>query len=270
MIKRIFSFIFAFLTVLMASFIPTEQNNDNYYCDSYSNSGTGGISHTVTINFDSYTMTDVHLDNLFPIYMSSYGTNACASTAGSMLIAYHDVNYTNLLPNYTPGSIKNGIYRFRSQNSTINNLMVEMYNLMGTNTINPGTSVNQFKSGLSSYYSNHNYNISFTKLANSLDTNMVTNYLEQEKPIILFLNSYDYYATSGININDSCMTLIGYQKEVGHVVIAYGYRVYNFYQNGNLFRTDRYLVVSFGDGTTGYLSTNDTSYVDEVYVTSVS
>ena len=215
-------------------------------------------------------MTDVHLDNLFPIYMSSYGTNACASTAGSMLVTYHDITYTNLLPNYNPGSIVNGTYKYRTQNSTINNLMVEMYNLMGTNTINPGTSVNQFKSGLSTYYSNHNYNISFTKLSNNLDSNTVTTYLEQEKPLILFLNSYDYYVGFGVTISDTSMTMDGVYKEVGHVVVAYGYRVYNFYEDGNLFRTDRYLIVSFGDGTTGYLSTNDTSYIDEVYVTSVN
>lgn len=268
MIKKVFSFIYAVVLGLCSTIIPI--NTESYYCDDYSGFGTGGVSHTEVINYDSYTMTDVHLDNLFPIYMSSYGTNACASTAGSMLVAYHDVNYTNLLPDYTPGSIKNGVYRFRSQNSTINNLMVEMYNLMGTNTVNPGTSVSQFMSGLSSYYTNHNYTISFTKLSNDLDSNTVTNYLEQEKPIILFLNSYDYYDSVGVSISDTTMRMVGYQKDVGHVVVAYGYRVYNFYQNGNLFRTDKYLIVSFGDGSTGYLSTNDTSYVDEVYVTSVS
>lgn len=268
MIKKVFSFIYAIALGLCSTIIPV--NTDSYYCDDYSGFGTGGVTHTEVINYDSYTMTDVHLDNLFPIYMSSYGTNACASTAGSMLVTYHDITYTNLLPNYNPGSIVNGTYKYRTQNSTINNLMIELYNLMGTNTINPGTSVNQFKSGLSTYYSNHNYNISFTKLSNNLDSNTVTTYLEQEKPLILFLNSYDYYVGFGVTISDTSMTMEGIYKEVGHVVVAYGYRVYNFYEDGNLFRTDRYLIVSFGDGTTGYLSTNDTSYIDEVYVTSVN
>lgn len=268
MIKKVFSFIYAIALGLCSTIIPV--NTDSYYCDDYSGFGTGGVTHTEVINYDSYTMTDVHLDNLFPIYMSSYGTNACASTAGSMMVAFHDMNYENLLPDYIPYYIRNGEYRFKPQNSTINNLMVEMYNLMGTNTINPGTSVNQFKSGLSTYYSNHNYNISFTKLSNNLDSNTVTTYLEQEKPLILFLNSYDYYDSIGVSISDTSMNMVGYQKNVGHVVVAYGYRVYNFYEDGNLFRTDRYLIVSFGDGTTGYLSTNDTSYIDEVYVTSVN
>lgn len=268
MIKKVFLFIFTVVVGLCSTIIPI--NTESYYCDDYSGFGTGGVTHTEVINFESYTMSDIHLDYLFPIYMSSYGTNACASTAGSMLVTFHDMYYENLLPNYTSYYIRNGSYRFKPQNTTINNLMAEMYNLMGTNTINPGTSVEQFKSGLSTYYSNHDYNISFTKLSNNLDSNTVINYLEEEKPIILFLNSYDYYASSGITLTDSSMTIMGYQKEVGHVVVAYGYRVYNFYQDGNLFRTDKYLVVSFGDGTTGYLSINDTAYIDEVYVTNIN
>ncbi len=268
MVKKVFSFIYTVVIGLCSTIIPI--NTGSYYCDSYSGFGTGGVSHTEVINYDSYTMSDVHLDNLFPIYISSYGTNACASTAGSMLVTYHDIDFTNLLPNYTPGSVTNGMYRYQSQNSTINALMAEMYELMGTNTINPGTSVNQFMTGMSQYYTNHGYTINFTKLSNSLDSNTVTTYLEQEKPLILFLNSYDYYDALGVSIGDTTMRMVGLYKEAGHVVIAYGYRIFNFYQDGDLFRTDKYLIVSFGDGTTGYMSINETSYIDEVYVSTVS
>ena len=49
----------------------------------------------------------------------------------------------------------------------------------------------------------------------------------------------------------------------GHVAVAYGYREYKFYNNQNNFRTDKYLLISFGNGTQGMLNINDTSKLDE-------
>lgn len=267
MFKKVFSILYIICLTLASTIVP-HTFKTSYYCDSYSGFGEG-ISHTEVIDFDSHTMEDSHLDYYFPDYEAAYGSNCCAPTAGGMLVTYHDVTYTELLPNYTPGSIRNGIYTYRLQNQTITNVMIDLYNLMGTNTINPGTSVTQFKNGMTSYYNNHGYNLGFTRVTN-FDPNNFKSLIEQQKPIVLFLNSYDYYASLGISMHETQMRLVGTKKDVGHVVVAWGYRTYNFYTNNNLFRTDKYIIVSFGDGTAGFLSVNETSFIDEAYITTVS
>ena len=267
-----FKKVFSILSVLCLSFVSTifpNQQKQSYYCDSYSGFGEGAVSHTEVVDYESYTMEDSHLEYFFPDYEASYGSNCCAPTAGSMLITYHDVMFTELLPDYTPGSFKNGIYKYRPQNMTIGNLMVEMYNLMGTNSVQPGTSVSQFKSGMTAYYNNHGYNIGFSKVTN-LSASNFKNLIEQQNPIVLFLNSYDYYASIGVSISDTQMRMVGTMKSVGHVVVAWGFRTYNYYMNGSIFKTSKFLIVSFGDGTCGYMAIENPGYIDEAYITTVS
>ena len=257
----------------MLPFVPTISNvsDEQYYCDdTYSGYGTNAEEFYETLTYDSYTSSLTKIDILCPNYHSSYGTNACTPTAGSIVTTYYDYYYPNLLPNYDPTYTYNNKLYWQPQNSTVNAMQQSLYNLMGTNTEAAGTSVAQFKAGMTSYYNTQGYSISYNNVTNSLTSSNVINYFNQEKPIILFLTSYEYFPSSCHNFGSNQMSMLGYRKTVGHAVVAFAYVEYDFYTNNEIFRTDKYLYVVFGDDTIGYLSINDTSYIQEAYTFNVA
>lgn len=86
----------------------------------------------------------------------------------------------------------------------------------------------------------------------------------------MFLNTYVYYNDIGITMGETSATMYRLTSPNGHVVSAFGYREYNFYSDGEIFRTDRYMVVSFGNGTSGIISINDLSTIVNAYAIAIN
>lgn len=253
-----------------APIIETKEQ-EKYYCDvNFSGQGSGEESFDELITFDTYSVSLTTTDILCPCYGSSYGTNGCTPTAGSIMVAYYDYYYPNLLPDYNPTYTYDGNLYWEPQNSTITNMQIDLFNRMGTNTIQPGTSVAQFKTGMTSYFNSQGYSISYNNVSSSITPTNVVNYFNQEKPIILFLTSYEYFPDDSIFMTENSMDMLGYRKTVGHAVVAFGYVEYLFYTDNALTRTDKYLYVIFGDSTMGYLSINSTSYIQEAYTFTIT
>jgi len=253
-------------------FIPItpQENNTQYYCSSYSGYGSSVENHIEEFTYDSYTMTNTNIDTLVPNYSSSHGTNGCTPTAGCIVTAYYDSLYPNLLPNYEPYFIYNDKVYWQSQNDTINAMQVDLYNLMGTNTESAGTSVAQFKAGMTSYYNTKGYNITYNNVSNSITPTNAINWFTQEKPIILFLTSYDFYPIFTFNINNNSASIIGQRETAGHAVVACAYYEYTFYTNNEISRLDKWLMVAFGNGEYGFLPITNTSYIEEAYTFDIS
>lgn len=253
-------------------FVPIipQENNTQYYCSTYSGYGTEPENHIEEFTYDNYTRTNTNIDTLVPNYSSSHGTNGCTPTAGCIVTAYYDSLYTNLLPNYEPYYTYNNRVYWQTQNSTINAMQVELYNLMGTNTESAGTSVAQFKTGMTSYYNSKGYNISYNNVSSSITPTNAINWFNQEKPIILFLTSYDFYPAVQFNVYNTNASIIGQRKTAGHAVVACAYYEYTFYTNNQISRLDKWLYVAFGNDNYGFLSINDTSYIEEAYTFDIS
>lgn len=270
MIKSASSLVFACLMGFVGGNTGLACPQDSYYCDTtYFESGESGVYEDVEINFDYYEMTDTHLQKLCPIYRNLTQLNSCAPLAGSIVIGYYDDEFKNLIPDFESGYTYNGQFYFRGQNDTVIAMKEYLYELMGTNSINPGTSVSQFKSGLTQYVNQQGYSIAYSSCGGSFNIETAKGYISQQKPIVLFLNSYVYYPDGGINITDSKMTLLRRTSSNGHVLVVYGYREFKFYTNNTLTRTEKFLIVAFGDGTKGYLSVNSTNCIDEAYAISI-
>ena len=254
------------------SFIPlSKENKTQYYCNSYLGYGTSVETHVEEFTYDSYTRTYTIIDTLVPNYSSSHGTNGCTPTAGCIITAYYDSLYPNLLPQYEPYYTYNNKVYWQSQNSTINSMQVELYNLMGTNTEAPGTSVSQFKTGMTSYYNSKNYNISYNNVSTSITSLNAINWFTQEKPVILFLTSYDFYPAMAFRVNATSASIVGQRETAGHAVVACGYYEYTFYTNNEISRLDKWLYVAFGNGNYGFLPiTSNTSYIEEAYTFDIS
>lgn len=271
-IKNLSILLIAICIFALSLFVPLTliDTAEGFYCDTIYTDTSGNTTETkLEFNYDSFTYTDVHLNLYMPTYGNVDKSNSCACVAGLNILGYYDVTLTELIPNFEPGLEYEGTYYFHGNSNTTVALEAELYDLMGTNTIAPGTSVSQFKKGMSSYVNNKGYNISYNSCGKKFNISTATNYLNQQVPIVLFLNSYEYYPENLVHITTSKLTMSGKKSNNGHVVAVFGYRKYNFYKNNELLRSDNFLLVSFGDDTMGYLNINNLSCIDESYAMNI-
>ena len=269
MIKQIFaSVLMLVMCICCCGYVPLTSDT-KYYCDTtYLETGSSDQTiSSISFDYDYYTLEDVHLDMLCPIYRNLTQENSCAPFAGSVLVGYYDFYCPNLLPNYESFYYYNG-YKFKPQNTQVIAMKEYLYELMGTNSINPGTSVAQFKTGMTSFAQEKGYNITFNSCG-TINVTSVKSYLQQQKPIVIFMNSYKYSPFNAITIGDISASMSILESNNGHVMTAYGYREYKYYQDGVNFRTDRYLLVVFGDGTDGLIDITNTSRIDDSYAVTI-
>ena len=254
--------------LLLVPLCNTQQMKvDAYYCDnSYSETGT--ITYTETyIEYDTYSINDVLMNRFVPTYENATQLNSCAPMAATIVIGYYDYLYENLVPNASVGMMYNNKYYYTGMNDQLLEIKENLYTLMGTNTEAPGTSVNQFINGFTSYVDQQGYNISFSSCG-ALNLNTLQSHILNQTPVVVFLNSYTYYS-NGIAIDDGTkLTFLQKSSNNGHVAVCYGYREIYFTKDGNSW-TEKYIVVSFGDGSAGLINVNSTSSIDASYAVSI-
>ena len=272
--KKIFLCLIASMVmVLMGTIIvnPIQTNalslaQAGYYCDtSYYDTGNDYYNIRQDIPYDSFNQTELYLERYAPNYINADHANACAPMAGYILMGYYDYTFSNLIPNFESGYFYNGTFRYRGQTTETDKVKIQLYNLMGTNTIQPGTSANQFKNGLSAYVNQQGYSLNLTSCNKSKLISEVKTYLNNQIPVVVFANSYEYYPATAISFKNNIYSFVGRKTDNGHVAVIYGYTHYDFYLNGQLNVSRDFFVISFGDGTQGLLAANNLSYVDEAY-----
>lgn len=271
MIKKFLLSIFAFLMLFMGcgftySIPNSSPNKENYYGAWYNGAGQTEDVYQ-TIYFDEYEYTREFIDITCPTYDTITQENSCAPIAATIVIAYYDVSLTNLIPNFEPGYTYNGTFYFIPTSYTIVDLKEHIYDLMGTNQSGAGTSVSQFKSGMTEYVNGQGYSIQYQSIGRNVST--ARGYFQNNTPVVLFLNSFEYYTIAGLVFQDDQVLMHGIKSSSMHVVVAYGYHEFRFYENNQLTRTDKYYIVAFGNGTYGYLLINDLSTINEAYAITI-
>ncbi len=250
--------------------LKIDAHNDettSYYCDSTYFDGSPETSQAVYKSYDTYSKQDWIIQYGMTEYNPINHLNGCAPCAGTIVIGYYDMFHTELIPNYEPGVWYEGQWYFYPMTETIGAVFEDVYTRMGTNTEAPGTSVNQFKTGLRSYVNSKGYNLTYNSCG-TINTETVKNYIQQEKPIVVFMNSYRYFV-DGIHNNDgNTLTLVERVGTNGHVVVAYGYREMYFTLDGESW-TEKYLIISFGDGSIGMLDINNMSQIDNAFAVNI-
>ena len=267
--KNILIYFLAFIFMVSPGGIYIKSDTTGYYCDTaYFESGTVYYNETETFTYDSYTVSQVFVTNGLPVYDNYTQTNSCAPMAGAILLAFYDYYYDDLIPDYTSACIYNNKFYYMGQSAKFNSLKEHLYDLMGTNTISQGTSLLQFVAGLTSYVNSQGFSMNFDYCGNGSNVNLFIEKFNNNTPVVVFLNSYDYTPFGNYSVTDTEMTLIKRVSSNGHVAVACGYREYHFFKDGVDFRTDKYLITSFGNGTQGLLKINDCSKMDtSVYIT---
>ncbi len=249
---------------------------------------------TLDIQYEERYISEMSMDYSVPPYDSIQFTNSCAPVAGSCIVGYYDRIYENLLPDHTNYYIVNGVFYYAGQGQVINNMTASLYSLMQTNVNGNGTSEANFKSGLSSFVNSRGYNITYTSIMSNGNFSLsecANTFFNSERPVVLLMTGYYYYPFANMSQNPNHDIFYGVKSTSGsHIVVAYSYRQYNYWRTETKlvwspvwynpfryievtefvnFRTDHYLLVSFGDGTRGMVPINN-DYFDNAYGITIS
>lgn len=207
-----------------AQFIATYANEVIAYTDRQS------IANTTPKNAPTY-------------YGDNSLTNGCGAVAGAIVVGYYDKYFPNLIPGWV-SHYSSGTYRMQDA-TYVPALERELYDLMQTNVAGSGVSEAECKDGLAAYVHSKGYSIQYGAVANgsSIDYNACKATIDEGKVILLFMHAGDLYSVSR---SDGYDTVIPTTVTSSHIMVAYGYQEINYYNNGVLFRTDRYLNVCTG------------------------
>ena len=186
-----------------------------------------------TIYYANRTVSTTQISTRIPAYTvgPTIGTNGCAVTAGTIFVGYWDAFKPNLIPNYTPVNIYYGIYYWKGETSTITSVANDLYDKMGTNTQGPGTTISQFKTGITDYASvNGGYSTTYTSTMTSgtYDLSKMLAQFSLNRPVALFMTP-DYNFVSVINANNGNDYITQTDYIAAHVMVAYGRQINTYY-----------------------------------------
>lgn len=249
-----------------------------YYCDDglFEGSGTQ-VSANYTIEFDYYVEHNEYRVECAPSLNNggTGATNDCTATAGTNVIAFYDRYCPNLIPNHEPGVEVAGIYRyFPNMGSTaIETLHTTLYNYMGVNSVAPGASKDDFKSGLERYVTEQGYSISYSSIYESTKTvnlTQIKQMVNRKQVAVLFFMGYHFIY--GFDTTETSRTVYRGISEAGHAMMIYGYFTVDYYKNNQKILTETYLEASscnsFADK--GYIKFNDYGTIDDAIRISIS
>ena len=219
-----------------------------------------------TINYTSREYEYIETTNGVPMYMPTAGLeNGCGAVGGSIVVGFYDKYYENLIPGYTPhlssGKYKNGDITYVPQ------LIRDLYKLMRTNVDDVGVSESDCIEGLKQYVKGKGYSIQLNSIRSGsvVDETLFRSAINNNQPVLLFCDRTDIYTVSNTTNADvvGCYNL----TSSGHIVVAYGLYIINYYNGNTLFRTDKYINVATGLSTVknNYLKLQSTDWCNGAY-----
>ncbi len=194
-----------------------------------------------TVYFTDYNIAKTEIVNGVPAYLPANDlTNGCGAVAGAAIVGYYDKFYEDLIPDYRTYLPSSG--RYLSNDSVhIPKVMWEMYSLMRTNVDDVGVSESDCLNGLKAYVNLKGHNLTYdnVKKNGKLDEATLLNCFSNNIPVIMFCNRIDQYAMS-FSPNEATIRCSNYTTS-GHIIVALGMHIIDYY-NGNVkFRTDKYV-----------------------------
>lgn len=270
--KKVLTLVFAFMMCFLSNALLASglTASAGYYSDNTFNGVVDHAPYRETLSYDSYSRVGYSLQRPVPSYSNSNLTNGCAPIAGSIIVGYYDYVSPDLMPNFVCGRWLGTVrFKYNYEDPAIPTCQNSLYSLMGTNTINNGTSLAQFKAGLTAYARNNgNYSVNYTSYGSNMSLASMQAAMEAQIPVVLFLDSYVYYDEFGFFVEDDNYIMSGYSAKVGHMVVAYAFAEYNFYKDGALIKTKKLAAVAMGDGDNVYIDLDNslTSYSDAMAI----
>lgn len=192
-------------------------------------------------------------------------SNACVAIAAGNIVQYWDRYQENMIYNYTPGSAIGSFYLYKESPDIFDAVATELYYDMQTNSIQPGTSIPQCKSGFTAYCARRNYSLSFGSCmtGGTFNFSLAKQRLEANLPLILFVEAYTAADIFTSENKDSIDYIAG---SGNHAMAAFGYKEITYTMSGGT-RQDNYLMVATGivNKRRGYYNVNFNTTIDDAY-----
>lgn len=237
------------VTANLSASAEQQQREEIVYRDSAvvtyeENARSAAAVEDITINYSTRSL-DVHtLAYRFPAYTYSPAVGSCAAIAGGNVIGFYDRYDENLIPNHSSGRALGNTYIYSSEDSAVQAVIRELYDYM---EITSGATEQQFLDGMTNFCKDKGHSITFSSCMQnkSLSYSKAKSYLDNNQPVILFLDGYNVVDMTEQENRDY---LTVYLSEATHIMIGFGYKTY-VYDGGAA-----YDYISVASGVTGYSS----------------
>ncbi len=249
---------------------------EEYAAKGFGYSGDGSVTEvTQTVNNYATKETETYtIQYDLPNYMGSvYGVTSCANTAGAIILGYYDRFYENLIPNYQSYTRIGSVVRYKTGTTEVFNLVNELYDLMGTDSYQLGTTFAGFQSGMQQYVTGKGYTYTTVNMFinGSLNMNSYKNAVQAGKPVALFLSGFAMFKSLDEAIPTDTITSDFYNST--HATVGCGYKIDKYYNaNGQLINTRNYLRIASGleEYDIGYLNINGLGQLDRAISVEIS
>ncbi len=203
-----------------------------------------------TIHFSYKQEDETIIDGGLPRYYDTAATlNPCAPVAGSIVLGYYDQYYDNLIENFTSTRVIFGIKMYTGQTEAVQTVINQLYSDMGTNNTEGGTTINGFKSGMTTYVGRKGRSVTFSQRVynQSILPNLFKQSIQNEKPVVLFVSHYTLIDLSDFEAETGTEDVYLQHYGGNHTLIAYGVNTIKYYNAaGNLIHQFDLIAVATG------------------------
>lgn len=198
------------------------------------------------------------------IYTSGETLGTCGTNAGANLIQYWDRYKTNLIANFTPGTLIGTNYLYNTS-ASLTVVVDQLYYDMGS-PANGGITIDAFMDGVNTYCTRQGYTATFTSLMDgngNFSYSNVKQAFAQNQPVVIFLDRFSFV---NITESDNIDSLAKYIGEVTHTMAGFGYRDITYTLSSGT-RVDQYIAVATGrsECPKGYMNINENNTIDAIY-----
>lgn len=237
-------------------------------------SGSGNTTEiSETISYANKTESVYSIQGDLPKYSGVKGATNCANVAGGIIIGYYDRFCENLIPQFSACNQLGNMIIYKLGTIEIANVLDSLYDLMGTDKNQAGTTFSGFQNGMYNYAYSHGYTYLSESILNGgrFDFSKFKSSVENKKPVALFLSNFSLL--NQIQTQNGQDIITSDYSTVSHVIAACGYKQQCYYNsNGQQIAERIYLKVSSGFADRGicYLNINSVSKIDKAISITIS
>lgn len=195
--------------------------------------------------------------------------NSCVIEAAGNAIVYYDRLYNELVPDYQGKYNIRGDYTYGRQNAGVTGMFKELSAAMGSDS--EGTTIKGFINGVKSYVGSKDRTATLTQATGSyfnINYDYLKSQLKQEKVAVVFLSGCAIVdMRTGITACDGYDVVHNTIMSGHHSMLIYGYKdIYYYDGKGNITERDTYLYVEDAYGGHSYLTVDNYSVIDDIYI----
>lgn len=221
-----------------------------------------------TVYYESKTEDQYRMVLRHPDYTVCSYTAACACIAGSNVIGYYDRYDENLIPDHQSGKVFQGQFVYSIHDSAIFDLADQLYVDMGTNSA--GTTVTEFKNGMTTFCSRKGKSISFSSCMSGGQFNysLARSYMEANQPVVLFCSGYNVAEIGTYEQRDSIEYV---ESTANHVMVGFGCRTINYNLTATSSAQYRFIKVASGSTSrpNGYYNIDYNTKINDAYAINI-